>query len=74
MTKKRKLPKPPKISPDFTLKDIRKIRDYHYKLSKVLTPEEMNEYYRKSAEEVKQRIEEIRASGIQFAYPKRIKV
>jgi hypothetical protein len=71
---KRKLPKPPKLSPDFTLKDIRKIRDYHYKLSQVLTPEEMDERRRKSVEEVTRRIEEIRASGIKPVYPKRIEV
>jgi hypothetical protein len=70
----RELPPPPEISDDFTLEDIRKIRDYHYELNKILSLEERKEMYHKGAEEFNRRIEEIRASGIQFAYPKRIEV
>jgi hypothetical protein len=71
---KKKLPKPPKLSPDFTLKDIRKIRDYEYKLSKILTPEEMKERHDKEFAEANRRIAEIRAAGIKPVYPKRIEV
>jgi hypothetical protein len=70
----KKLPKPPKLSPDFTLKDIRKIRDYEYKLSKILTPEEMKERRDKAAAEVEKMIAEKRAAGVKPVYPKRIEV
>jgi hypothetical protein len=70
----RKLPPPPKLSPDFTLKDICKIRDYQYKLSKVLTPQEMKERREKAAAEVEKSIAEMRAAGIKPTYPKRIEV
>jgi len=33
------------ISPDFTLEDIRKIRDYHYEMTKNMTREERDAYY-----------------------------
>ncbi|MDR0903100.1 MAG: hypothetical protein LBM59_00520 [Ruminococcus sp.] len=71
---KRKLPKPPKLSPDFTLKDIRKIRDYHYKLSQIQTPEEIAERRRKASAEVEKIIAEKRAAGIKPVYPKRIEI
>jgi hypothetical protein len=71
---KKKLPSPPKLSPDFTLKDIRKIRDYEYKLSKILTHEEMQERRDKAVAEVEKMIAEKRAAGIKPVYPKRIEV
>jgi hypothetical protein len=70
----KKLPPPPKLSPDFTLKDIRKIRDYQYKLSKILTPQEMKERREKAAAEVEKSIAEMRAAGIKPTYPKRIEI
>jgi len=39
----------PDISPDFTLEDIRKIRDWHYEKRKNMTPEEESEDIRKGA-------------------------
>jgi hypothetical protein len=35
------------ISPDFTLEDIRKIRDYNYEMTKDMTPEKRSAYYKK---------------------------
>ena len=32
------------ISPDFTMEDIRKIRDYHYEMTKDMTREERRAY------------------------------
>jgi hypothetical protein len=58
---KRILPPPPEISEAFTLEDIRKIRDYDYELSKILTWEEMKEYTREKAEAVIKLVEERRA-------------
>ncbi|MDR0943047.1 MAG: hypothetical protein LBM41_00755 [Ruminococcus sp.] len=71
---KKKLPPPPKLSPDFTLKDIRKIRDYHYELSKILTPEEIQERRKKAVEDIERIIAEKRAAGVKPTYPKRIEI
>ncbi|MDR1941169.1 MAG: hypothetical protein LBQ47_02475 [Endomicrobium sp.] len=35
----------PRISKDFTMDDIRKIRDWHYKVLKNATPKEIMKYY-----------------------------
>jgi len=43
------IPKP-EISPDFTLEDIRKIRDWKYERYKGMTPQEICEDTRKGAE------------------------
>lgn len=38
------------ISPDFTIDDIHKIREYNYKQTKNLSSSEQSEYYRNKAE------------------------
>lgn len=43
------LPKP-KISPDFTIEDIHRIREWHYEKRKHMTPEEICEDTRKGAD------------------------
>ena len=43
------IPKP-KISPAFTLEDIRKIRDWNHERRNVMTPQEFRECRRKNAE------------------------
>ena len=48
------------ISPNFTLEDIRKIRDYNYEMTKNMNTEEMVAYYRKGAEEAFKRMAELR--------------
>jgi hypothetical protein len=68
------LPPRPDISPDFTLEDIRKIRNYHYELSKVLTPEEMRQRSEAAYQRAQKEIAEIKASGKELVYPKRIEV
>ena len=50
-----------KISKDFTLEDIRKIRDYNYEMTKNMTSAERIDYYNKGAEAGFKRIEELRA-------------
>jgi len=47
----------PDISPDFTLDDIRKIRDYNYEMTKHMTLDELNEYIKKGASHVLEMIE-----------------
>jgi len=39
------------ISPNFTLEDIRKIRDYDYEMTKNMTREERSAYYDKICKE-----------------------
>ena len=48
------------ISPDFTLEDIRKIRDYTYEITKNMTTQELCDYYNKGAEAGFKRIEELK--------------
>jgi hypothetical protein len=68
------IPPPPKLSPDFTLEDIRKIRDYQYELEKVLTPEEIQERRDSACKRIETIIAEKRAKGVKPIYPKRIEV
>lgn len=35
----------PAISPDFTIEDIHKIREYHYELTKDMTTQERIDFY-----------------------------
>ena len=35
----------PVIGPDFTIEDIHKIREYHYELTKDMTPQERMDFY-----------------------------
>ncbi|MDR0992353.1 MAG: hypothetical protein LBL87_05580 [Ruminococcus sp.] len=52
--------KMPKISENFTLEDIRKIRDYNDELFSTMTWDEIAEYYRESAKKFDSEIEAIR--------------
>ena len=40
----------PEISPDFTIEDIHKIREWHYEIYKGMTPQEICEYTHREAE------------------------
>ena len=46
------------ISPDFTLEDIHKIREYHYEMTKNMTTEERISYHKRGAEKCLQEFEE----------------
>ena len=48
------------ISPDFTLEDIRKIRDYNYEITKNMTTNERIDYYNKGAESFKKEFEKFK--------------
>ena len=39
------------ISPDFTVEDIRKVREYHYELTKDMSTQERIEFYRQGSQE-----------------------
>ena len=51
----------PNISPDFTIEDIHKIREYHYELTKDMTVAEKVAYYNNSGKEAEKEIERRRA-------------
>ena len=52
------------ISPNFTIDDIHKIREYNYEMTKHMTVEEKCKYYNDGAEEAKKRIEELRKARL----------
>ena len=52
------------ISPDLTIEDIHKIREYNYEMTKGMTLEERNQYYKKGAEETLARIEKLKKEKI----------
>lgn len=45
------------ISADFTVDDIHKIREYHYSITKGMTPQEKRDYYNKRGMEVHRQIQ-----------------
>ena len=49
------------ISPDFTLEDIRKIRDYNCEMTKNMNAEEKRAYYKKEADSGIKQFEEFKA-------------
>lgn len=48
----------PVLSPDFTIDDIHKLREYNYYLTKDMTPQERMDYYNKKGREFQREIEE----------------
>ena len=48
------------ISPDFTIEDIRKIRDYNYEMTKNMNAEEMIAYIKKGADSFRKELEEFK--------------
>ena len=49
-----------KISPNFTIEDIHKIREYNYEMTKDMTTEELSAYYERGAERAFKRMAELR--------------
>jgi len=47
----------PNISPNFTIEDIHKIREYHYELTKNMSSEERIAFYKVGADKVQREIE-----------------
>jgi hypothetical protein len=48
----------PNISPNFTVEDIHKIREYHYELTKNMSSEERMAFYRDGAKEFRKYLAE----------------
>lgn len=50
--------KPLDISPDFTIEDIRKIREYNYEMTKNMTRQEKMDYYNERGRKIQCMLEE----------------
>ena len=53
----------PELSPNFTIGDIHKIREWHYEKLKEASPEERRIYYKNGADTVQREIEARKAKG-----------
>ena len=54
--------KPLDISPDFTIEDIHKIREYNYEMTKNMTRQEKMDYYNDRGRKVQRILEERKES------------
>jgi len=54
----------PKVSEDFTVDDIHKIREYHYEQTKDMTVEERIAFYNDSAKEFEKYLVNRKASNV----------
>ena len=54
--------KPLDISPDFTIEDIHKIREYNYEMTKNMTMQEKMDYYNERGRKVQRILEERKES------------
>ena len=52
------------ISPDFTIEDIHKIREYNYNITKDMTPQERRDFYNKWGMEVHKQIQEMQIQEV----------
>lgn len=52
------------ISPDFTIEDIHKLREYNYEMTKDMTDKERMDYYNKRGREVQRKLERMKAANI----------
>lgn len=52
--------KPLEVSPNFTIEDIHKIREYNYEMTKDMTVQEKKDYYNAGTREVQRIIQEMR--------------
>lgn len=48
----------PILSPNFTIEDIHKLREYNYEMTKNMTEQERMDYYNKRGREVQRKIQE----------------
>lgn len=50
----------PVLSPDFTIEDIRKLREYNYNVTRSMTADQVIEYYNSAAMKFEREMERIR--------------
>jgi hypothetical protein len=51
----------PILSPNFTIEDIHKLREYNYEITKNMTDKERMDYYNSRGREVQMKLERIKA-------------
>ncbi len=51
----------PVLSPNFTIEDIHKLREYNYEMTKHITDEERMDYYNKAGRAVQRKLEKMKA-------------
>lgn len=66
--------KPLEISPNFTIEDIHKIREYNYEMTKNMTRQEKMDYYNEGAREVQQIMQEMKKKNNQNGRDQLMKV
>lgn len=54
----------PTLSPDFTIEDIHRLREYNYYLTKDMTPQERLDYYNKAGHAFQREVEEARLQEV----------
>lgn len=54
----------PILSPDFTIEDIHKLREYNYELTKNMTDKERMDYYNSRGREVQRKLERMKAANV----------
>ena len=54
----------PVLSPNFTIEDIHKLREYNYEMTKDMTDKERMDYYNSRGREVQRRLERMKAANI----------
>ena len=56
--------KKPVLSPNFTIEDIHKLREYNYEITKDMTDKERMDYYNKRGREVQRKLDQMKAAKI----------
>ena len=54
----------PILSPNFTIEDIHKLREYNYEITKDMTDKERMDYYNKKGREVQRKLERMKAANV----------
>lgn len=54
----------PVLSPDFTIEDIHRLREYNYYVTKEMTPQERMDYYNSKGRAFQREIEESRLQKV----------
>ena len=56
--------KKPVLSPNFTIEDIHKLREYNYEITKDMTDKERMDYYNNRGREVQRKLEWMKAANV----------
>ena len=56
--------KKPDLSPNFTIEDIHKQREYNYEITKDMTDKERMDYYNNRGREVQRKLERMKAANV----------